>query len=643
MGKNTDYEFEGLRLSVKDSANSFTLQLPGWELTDCFAGYYVKDCLFRDFQWKLLRKEDNQLCCQSGQDRLYFRFCHNRSGIPGFEVQLELHRGISTDEEVLLYPMIIPGLQANHVLMQSRGKGHCQLLKLPSPDTTALEGALQLMLSRPESTLQLAHPLQEDYLSHFRATIQGCELQNLQAGSRFPAPVPELLRSSPIQIFADRDGHQLMTAWGDAWSPKKKRISQPVSGWNSWDYYRWTITEDEVLANAEFIHHDPVLSRYVKRIIVDDGWQYCYGEWEANPLFPHGMPWLAKELRKMSFTPGLWIAPTAIEPHARIAQWDTDMLALGVSGKPCLAFSCMERYGFILDPTVEKSQRWLYDLFRKYCEAGYAYFKIDFLAQTLNAPRFHQTSLPRGRIMETLLTPIREATRNQAELLACGYSYEGGGELIDAVRVTGDIHALWYYIRQNAISIAARFWSHQHLWINDPDFALCRGPETSSDPDLQRLKCCYVLVKPDDPKPHPAADLVLATMNRQEAEVLLSLVLIAGSCINLSDKLPCLNETGLNMLRRVVSAPIGEPGVPLDLFQSELPETWLQKVESAWRLLLINWEEGSCEKTFSFDKCQVHAGKARDFWTDQPCKVHNNRISIELQPHSCRLLEIQSA
>ena len=50
------------------------------------------------------------------------------------------------------------------------------------------------------------------------------------------------------------------------------------------------------MKNAEFIANDPVLKQHVKRIIVDDGWQYCYGEWEANSLFPQGMKWLAGKI-----------------------------------------------------------------------------------------------------------------------------------------------------------------------------------------------------------------------------------------------------------------------------------------------------------------------------------------------------------
>ena len=40
---------------------------------------------------------------------------------------------------------------------------------------------------------------------------------------------------------------------------KKDFSRPPACGWNSWDYYRWTVTEEEVLRNAEFIASAPCL------------------------------------------------------------------------------------------------------------------------------------------------------------------------------------------------------------------------------------------------------------------------------------------------------------------------------------------------------------------------------------------------
>ncbi|MCK5845361.1 MAG: alpha-galactosidase, partial [Victivallales bacterium] len=415
-------------------------------------------------------------------------------------------------------------------------------------------------------------------------------------------------------------------------------------GWNSWDYYRWTITEDEVLSNAEFIKNDPVLSRYVKRMTVDDGWQYCYGEWNANPLFPSGMAKLAERLDGMGFEPGLWLAPTIFEPHSRIAQVKSEMLAMGESGYPCLGYSCMERKGFLLDPTCDDSREWLFDLFTRFVGYGYKFFKLDFLAQTLNAVRFHDESVGDGEVMRKILEPIREATAGKALLLGCNYTFEAGDDLVDSVRVSGDIHADWNCIKHNSPSIAARFWTQGVLWDNDPDFALARGPETSDDPGLHSLKPCLVSIKPDSPASSAERCLnSFDTASAVELETLLGLVIISGGCVNLSDNLPRLNELGLDLVRRTAAAERGEAGLPLDLFQAKYPGVWIQKISNGHRVLLVNWDDS--RRTFSFDAGPngVRDSVMRNFWTDDEVALENGVIDVSLALHASLLLETQTS
>jgi hypothetical protein len=435
-------------------------------------------------------------------------------------------------------------------------------------------------------------------------------------------------------LFADRDGHALMEAWAGEQGEVVKQPEAPVAGWNSWDYYRWTITEESVLKNAEFIAADPVLRRHVKRIIIDDGWSYCYGEWEANPLFPHGMKWLAGRLAKMGFEPGLWFCPSIVEPHSRIAQWDTDMLAKGRSGMPCLAFSCMQRFGFVLDPTVPKTRQWVHDLFDRYASMGFRYFKLDFLKPTLNAPVFADASVPRGRIVHMLVDAARQGMKGRAKLMGCGYDFHAGTALVDEVRTSSDIHARWDCIKENVGSIAARWWAQGRWWGNDPDFALARGPDTSDDPDLARLQACYVFVKPDAPR-MPWHEFPLATMRLAEAQTLLSLVLISGGAVNLSDDLTKLNAAGLDLIRRTVSAERGGAGVALDLFSAEHPSCWTQPLREGRRVLLVNWSDESRELAFP----GIVDGAARDFWTGEPVRIRGGRLVRSLAPHACLLVE----
>ncbi len=521
--------------------------------------------------------------------------------------------------------------------------GRCHSVKFPaeqleSPD---FESSYILMLSRGGMHLQISTPVRQKMTSVFNGRLVRGGVEELTVSSSLLHNDMIQVDTDPVELFCSAEPFAMMTAWAESNTEVRKDFSELIKpGWNSWDYYRWTITEEEVLKNAEFIAADPVLSKHVKRIIVDDGWQYCYGEWEANPLFPNGMPYLAKELARMGFEPGLWFAPTIVEPHCRIAQLDYDMLAMSEGGQPCMCYSCMERVGFSLDPTVPKVQKHLYDLFDRYASMGYKYFKLDFLGSTLKARQFHDRSVPRADIIRRIVKPIAEAVEGRASILGCNYHFEAGNRYVNAARVGGDIHSTWNGICHNVISVAARFWSNKRWWVNDPDFALARSLDTANDPDLLRLKPCLVFAKPDSPRKE-LFDFVMVDIKAPQSELLLSIVLMGGGAVNLSDNLPRLNERGVELARRVVAAESGDTAIPLDLFENDKPSRWLQKINDGYRVLLVNWQDEEQEMAFDLNEHRIEAVSAVNFWNDAPVALNNGVIRERIPGRSCLLAVIR--
>lgn len=605
----------------------------------CTAAVKAGDVVPAGFNWGVCKESDRSICLagenELGKWLLEFSAVRNLSGVNGISVKMsgELHLVLPDVKVTVLKIAAIP---AGHILTQGITMGGCSSIKLPA--NTGFSSYSQTMISSGDHTLQIAYPLMQQQPGKMSGRVLGHELQDVQASYRISHFGLKQIDLDPVTLFAARDGFQLMYDWADANIEVKKDFTDMmVPGWNSWDYYRWTITEEEVLKNAEFIASDPVLSKYVKRIIIDDGWQYCYGEWEANHHFPGGMASLAKEIKKLGFVPGLWFAPTLVEPQARIAQMDYDMLAMGESGKPCMAFDCMKRNAFVLDPTQAKVRKHLFDMFRRYAGMGYEYFKLDFLGSTLNARKFADASVPRSQIVRKIVEPVYEAVNGKARILACNYHYDAGNKIVDAVRVGGDIHASWKGICQNVTSVAARFWSNKRLWINDPDFALCRSLDTANDPDLTRLLCMLVCVTPEMTDASYCEYLLVDEVFRPQAELLLSIVLAAAGAVNLSDNMPRLNESGLDLARRVVSADSGDAAIPVDLFCSDKPAYWFQKVKDYHRALIINWNDEPCTYSFDLKLFGLKPDSAVNFWNDQIVPLNNGVLCIELQPRSCLL------
>jgi hypothetical protein len=178
------------------------------------------------------------------------------------------------------------------------------------------------------------------------------------------------------------------------------------------------------------------------------------------------------------------------------------------------------------------------------------------------------------------------------------------------------------------------FWANKKLWINDPDFSLCRSLDTSDDPDIQRLKPSFVSCMPND-EYKPGFAFNLCSTRLEEQKVLLSLDIMAGGAINLSDKMPLLNEDGVDLARRVVAAESGFGGRPLDFFERELPMYWHQNLKKGGRFLVINWEDTPQEINVDWS-IAGNPAEAKDFWSG---KIEKCSSKVMLAPHSCKLWE----
>lgn len=597
-------------------------------------------------RWKSSATRKNEWTARNGQGVWKLRL---KNAPANFQVEAVLEcRLPKLPQEVRLMPIRFEKFSADHVVLHGRKMGSCHSHVLGRGTKVELPSNFLIAVTKGATTLQLSHPLVQGDISTFSGQAVGKQVEDLSAVTLFAPCKSKTLRSAPVTINASRQGHDLMINWAEAQVGDRPLQPAPQeSGWNSWDYYRWTITEDEVYKNAELIASDAVLSKHIKRIIVDDGWQYCYGEWEANHMFPSGMQKLARNLNKMGFESGLWFAPTIAELHSFMAQLHPEILTVGAAGIPCCAFNCMERKGFLLDPTHPKVQAYWDELFRRYAGYGYRYFKLDFLAWTVKARTFTDPKAEPGQLMRYIIDPIRKAVGSKSRILGCNFSFDGGLGLADDVRISSDIHANWGAIKENVSAIAARFWAHQRFWNNDPDFALCRGEETSNDPNLHQLKPALPWVRPENPNPRHEAGFEymssLVDMTKKEAEILLSLVITAGGAMNLSDNLPRLNAAGLRLLRKAVQAEKGNAAVPLDLFRAQYPEYWVQKLSSGThRVLLINWSERSKTLQLDLAKLNVPFGKIRNFWTNEAVVVKGGKLSVTLAPHSCLLTESKS-
>ena len=129
-------------------------------------------------------------------------------------------------------------------------------------------------------------------------------------------------------------------------------------------------------------------------------------------------------------------------------------------------------------------------------------------------------------------------------------------------------------------------------------------------------------------------------MHRPQLELLLSIVLAAGGAVNLSDNLPRLNASGIDLARRVVSAESMPAAIPLDLLHSELPSYWIQQGTKHCRILLVNWQDIPQERRIDLSQHGINSSQATNFWNDQQIAIRDNLLTAVIEPRSCLLAVI---
>ena len=319
---------------------------------------------------------------------------------------------------------------------------------------------------------------------------------------------------------------------------RRERVGSHVPcGWCSWPYYQGNVSEAEVLRNVEFLKG--TLKPYgLETILVDAGWQQrgnvSGGPWRAGDHFPHGMPWLAQQIREHGFRPGIWIRPLEVD-------------------------------GLRLDPSSRFTHTTLRNEVRRLAQdGGYEALKIDFLHD--DAFRRDDSFLPDdGTItaVEALrrsVAAIREGLGEDGFLGGSNLTLGAGLGLVDSNRTGEEITAKsWHLVKEHGVKgLAGRYALHGRWWTNDPGGVVVRPPLTLG-----------------------------------QARAWASLCALAGGMVMAGDRMYALPADRLEILKRVMPA-YGACARPVDLFERECPELWHLPVEAGgerWHVLgLFNWE-----------------------------------------------------
>ncbi len=439
------------------------------------------------------------------------------------------------------------------------------------------------------------------------------------------------IRSGRFLLNLAPDTYRALESYADAVGRLLgARVNSVINGWCDWFMAFEHITEEEVLRNAEFAarHLEPFGLEYIQ---VDEGFQRWHGDWEGNARFPHGMKWLADQIRALGLKPGIWLAPYVISEPTEVFQKHPDWFLRHPDGRlkrvgpwpsedsDWARNENPKRYG--LDVTHPGAAAWLEDLFETVGRRwGYAMVKIDFADWSLlSAHRYYDPTVSRAAAYRRGFEIMRRALGPHCHLQDCGPGPVTVG-LLDSMRIELDQNygfrkQAWkqYFTESTSSAPAAakRYYFHKRTWINDADHV------------------CLNLLSPT------------------QAQAAATLLALTGGNLLSGDRLPDLDPTRLEILRKVLPA-FGEAARPVDLFDTDRHSALalaIRKSFGAWTVAgFFNASETEpVLRTFPLNRLWLDASRtylAYDFWNERLHGEIAGELRVTIPPASVVLLAL---
>lgn len=452
------------------------------------------------------------------------------------------------------------------------------------------------------------------------------------------APGQEL-SSERVMFTAGPDYHAQLEAYGAA----VRRLhharvsSEPPIGWWSWTAFYSAVTQDKVLANAEWLAKN-LKSLGFDYCHVDEGYGYARGDYidPNKEHFPDGMQSLGHKVSALGLKFAVWTAPFEVSERAWVYQNHQDWLVRDADGHPIQINygSRRENPLYALDTTNPEAQQYLRKTYRVITQDwGVRYIKLDFMDSSAIEGYYHRphtTALEAERIG---LQIIRDTVGDRVLLDKDGSPMLTPVGLVDEGRIAPDTGHSFRASRDADPNLAARYYMNGTFYSSDPD-AFSVSTEVAPEESWHRSRQPLTL---------------------NEAQVQIVLAVVAGGMYEIGDDMTKLaaapDRVALiknpELLRMV---KLRRAAVPVDLMtfsrQDEMPSIYFLKEDARQSMVAVfNWTEEPRSHTLDLSTLglpQAHPYKGYDVLNaDAPAAIEASSLEISDQaPHSVKLIKI---
>ena len=440
--------------------------------------------------------------------------------------------------------------------------------------------------------------------------------------------------SASAELSVDIVKNYYKTRWVPYYRPlDKTRAPHAPTGWLSWNTYFDQAGSKENLDEARFAAK--AFKPFGMEIWNIESWQDNSPKLPVSNFhnmnletykvqFPEGMKWLADEIRKLGFRPGLWMAPYGTGNKAFYAE-HKDWFLHNADGKPIRSWNGR----FTLDPTAPGALEHLTKIFDTAShEWGYEFFKIDgmsgrnhgYCAHLYERPdiraRMHDPNCPNP--FERTVAAYRKGIGDDRIFLACQGHFTGAeAAYADCSRTGADIvhpnePVKWENLLLQARCTINQIFVHGIVFWSDPDCMLVNQ----------------------------------AALEREQAQVETTIVALPGQQTFAGDKLAELAPDRVKLIQQALPVVDTYPAKLYPQF-GHLPvwDLHIARPFGDWHVVaLFNWADKEQEVGVDWTEIGEPSEKtfvAWEFWNADYLGEKSGRVALAVPPRSVRLVALQ--
>jgi len=447
---------------------------------------------------------------------------------------------------------------------------------------------------------------------------------------------------STIAVEADKAYYK--SRWCPGYTPvNRARTPRAPTGWLSWNTYFDKAGAKENLFEAGV----------AKKFLQPFGLEFIQIEsWQANSYwipvsqfhnldlsccpeqFPEGMKKLADDIKALGFRPGMWMPLYGTGNDAFYAA-HKDWFLHDRDGKPIASWNGKYTLDYTV-PAVHEHIRKITRIASR--EWGYEFFKFDGMAQkSMEAPAVRACAKnPKSRDWFVDSVKSMRAGIGEDRVMLGSMADFTGAEvgILDASRLGADIASLYHgVVEQDYLGHKSRIRQAPIRWHNVMDQVECTYGEVF-------VNNIMMFTDPD-------TLLVNHALEKNEAEVMATVVGLAGQVTFAGDKLAELAPDRMKILQQVLPVADIRP-VGLYPYFNRIP-VWNLQVKrpfGTWHdVALFNFDDSAKPIEVDFAALGIDATEkyaAHEFWRQEWLGVKEKGLSLTVPAHTVRLVSLRA-